>query len=309
MKPLHRVAFGGLALVFGSAFGSPLVAQTTDNPFTLELEGFAGRSVVPPDIIENDIDQERLEGVIGGAVLASYRIDDTRVFGRVGAEVFPTDSLLNRYALGGGVSQDIALAQNGRVRLRLGATADHVRGDEGRVFNRVRADSQLIYRHGNGHTSVGRVRYGYRDQSEERFTGFDQSELLGELRHTYRPAGSESSISGAVYFLDVDADDDRFSYQGIGARVLARTPLREGFIGYARASYLSRDFEDPFSIEFPSARDDNVWRISGGLERPLAGAITGFAELGYIDHSSNIPTRDFSGVLGRIGIRVKLSGS
>ncbi len=306
MNALHRIAFGGAALCLGCAIASPLLAQTADDPFTLELEGYAGRSVVPPDIIENDIDQERLEGVIGGELLARYRIDNTRVFGRIGAEVFPTDSLLNRYAIGAGMSQDIPLAQNGRVRLRLGASADHVTSDEGRVFDRVRADSQLIYRHGRGHTNVGRVRYGYRNQSEDRFAGFDQTELLGELRHTYRPTGGNSSISGAVYVLDVDADDDRFSFQGVGARILARAPLGNDFVGYARASYLNRDYEDPFSVAQPTPRDDDVWRISGGLERPLSSNLMGFAELGYIDHSSNIPARDFSGVLGRIGIRVKL---
>ena len=306
MNAAHRIALSGFALLPGIMLGSPVMAQTADDPFTLELEGYGGRSVVPPDIIENDIDQERLEGVIGGELLASYRIDDTRVFGRVGAEVFPVDSLLNRYAVGAGISQDIPLAQNGRVRLRVGAVVDYVTSDDGRVFSRVRGDSQLIYRQGNGHTTVGRFRYGYRDQSEERFTGFDQTELLGELRHTYRPQGSDTSISGAVFLLDVDADDDRFSFQGIGARVIGRTPLGDEFIGYARASYLNRDFEDPFSAALPTQRNDDVWRVSGGLERAVAGNITGFAELGYIDHSSNIPARDFSGVLGRIGVRVKL---
>lgn len=306
MTMSYRIALGGVILFMGSAFAAPVIAQTQDDPFVLELEGYGGRSVVPPDIIENDIDQERLEGVIGGAVLARYRIDETRVFGRVGAEVFPEDSLLNRYAFGVGASHDIPLNESGRVRLRLGGTFDHVIGDEGRVYDRVRADTQLIYRHGAGHTTVGRFRYGYRDQSEQRFTGFDQTELLGELRHTYRPAGSDVSISGAVNFLDVDAEDDRFSFQGIGVRITARAPIGGDFIGFGRASYLDRDYEAPFSTAFPVTRDDDVWRISGGLERGLSDNITGFAELGYIDHASNIPTRDFSGLLGQVGIRIKL---
>ncbi|MEP1422943.1 MAG: hypothetical protein ABJK59_14345 [Erythrobacter sp.] len=285
---------------------SSVMAQSADDPFVLELETYGGRSVVPPDIVENDVDQERLEGVIGGALLGSYRIDDTRIFGSIGAEVFPTDSLFNRYSFTVGASQDIPLTDRGRVRLRLGGTADHVIGDEGRVFTRGRADSQLIYRHGDGHTSVGRFRYGYRDQSEERFTGFDQTELLGELRHTYRPQGSNTSLSIAAFVLDIDADDDRFSFRGLGVRVLAQTPLSDDFTGFARASYLNRDYEDDFSQAFPLARDDNVWRISSGLERRVSSSLIMFGELGYIDHSSNIPTRDFGGVIGRVGIRAKL---
>ncbi len=306
MNMLPRIALSTAAVFIVGAYATPVIAQTQEDPFALELEVYGGRSVVPPDIIENDIDQERLEGVIGGELLARYRIDDTRIFGKIGAEVFPTDSLLNRYAFGIGASHDIPLNESGRVRLRLGGTFDHVIGDEGRVYDRIRADTQLIYRHGRGHTSVGRFRYGYRDQSEERFTGFDQTELLGELRHTYRPAGSNSSISVAANFLDVDAEDNRFSFQGIGARVTGRTPLGGDFVGFGRVSYLNRDYKDPFSATFPTARDDDVWRVSGGLERSLTDNIIGFAELGYIEHASNIPTRDFSGVLGQIGIRLKL---
>ncbi len=305
MIPLFRLAMIASTSV-ACASATPLFAQTQDDPFEVELEAYGGRAVVPADIIENDIDQARLEGVIGGAVLANYRIDDTRLFARAGAEVFPVDSRLNRYAIGVGGSQDIRLNDSGRVRLRLGGTYDHVEGDDGRVFDRVRGDAQLIYRQGGGHTSVARVRAGYRDQSEERFTGFDQTELLGELRHTYRPDGSDSSISVAAFVLDIDADDDRFSFRGLGLRVLGRAPLGNEFVGFARGSYLNRDYEDAFSNAFPIGRNDDVWRISAGVERLITGSIIGFAEAGYIDHGSNIPTRDFSGLVGRAGIRVKL---
>ena len=304
---LQTSLFGVSALAFGSLLAVPAAAQSDDDPLEIELEAYGGRTVVPADIIENDIDQERLEGVVGSALVARYRSGNTRLTGRVGAEVFPVDNRLNRYAIGFGASQDVPLAQNGRLRLRLGGTYDHVEGDDGRVFDRIRGDSQLIYRHGGGHTSVARVRYGYRDQSEERFSGFDQSEVLGEVRHTYRPPGGQTSISAAAFVLDVDADDDRFSFQGVGARILGRTPLAENLIGFARVSYLNRDYEDPFSAGFPVSRQDDVWRVSGGLETEFSDAILGFAEVGYIDQASNIPARDFSGLLGRVGIRVRLN--
>lgn len=281
-------------------------AQTTDDPFILEIEGYGGRSVVPPDIIEADINQDRLEGVIGGAAIARYRIDDTRLFARVGAEVFPIESLFNRYALGVGASQDIPIARNGRIRARLGGTYDHVLGEEGRVFNRIRGDAQLIVRHGGGHTTVGRFRYGYRNQSEERFTGFDQDEFLGEVRHTWRQPGGDTSISVAAFALDVDADGDQFSFQGFGGRVIGRTGLGGEFLGFARVSYVRRDYEAPFSAEFPVLRDDDAFRISGGVERAINSAIVGFAEVGYVDTASNVPTRDFRGVVGRAGVRLRL---
>ncbi|WP_298463900.1 hypothetical protein [uncultured Erythrobacter sp.] len=283
-----------------------VLAQSDADPFELEVEAYGGRAVVPPDIIEADIEQNRLEGVIGGAAIARYKIDDTRLFARVGAEVFPVESLFNRYAVGIGASQDIPIAQGGRIRARLGGTYDHVIGEEGRVFNRIRGDAQLIVRHGGGHTSVARVRYGYRNQSEERFSGFDQDELVGEVRHQWRRPGSDTSINVAAYVIDIDAEDDRFSYQGIGLRAIVRAPLGGETLVFARVSYVTRDFEDPFNQQFPIARDDDVWRISGGIERPLFGRVVGFGEVGYIDNASNIPTRDFSGLIGRAGIRVRL---
>lgn len=295
-----------LTVGFLAMAASPALAQDGISPLSLDVELSAGRSVVPPDIIENDIDQERLEGVFAGSVIAGYRKGDTRLFARAGAEVFPTENLLNRYAIGVGGSQDVPIAKKGRIRLRLGAAYDHVEGDEGRVFDRVRGDAQLITRHGSGHTTVARARYGYRDQSEARFVGFDQNEWLGELRHTFRPAGSDSSISVTALVLDVDAQDDRFSFRGLGFRVIGRTAVTNDLDGFARVSYINRDFEDPFSNALPISRDDNVWRVSAGLERPLAGNLIGFAEVGYIDHASNIAARDFSGAVAQIGVRIKL---
>ncbi len=295
-----------LATVFAATPASVQAQSINYDPLVFEAEVYGGRAVVPPDIIEADIEQNRLEGVLGGAATVRYRIDDTRLYARVGAEVFPVESLFNRYAIGVGASQDIPIANNGRVRARVGGTYDHVFGEEGRVFNRIRGDAQLIVRHGGGHTSVARFRYGYRNQTEERFTGFDQDELLGEVRHTWRKPGSDTSINVAAFVLDIDADDDRFSYQGFGLRAIARAPLGNEVLGFARASYITRDFEDPFSQQFPVSRDDDVWRISGGVERPIFGNIIGFGEIGYIDNASNIPTRDFSGVVGRAGIRIVL---
>lgn len=281
-------------------------AQAKDDDFSLEVETFGGRAVVPPDIIEADVDQSRLEGVIGGAAIARFKIDDTRLFARAGAEVFPVENLFNRYAIGVGVSQDIPITQDGRITARVGVIYDHVIGEEGRVFNRGRGDAQLIVRHGGGHTTVGRARYGYRDQSEERFTGFDQSEFLGELRHTWRKSGSDTSLSVAVFVLDIDAQDDRFSHRGLGARIIARTPLTGKTVAFGRASYVNRDYEAPFSAQFPALREDDAFRISGGVEQSFSPWITGFTELGYIDTASNVPTRDFQGAIGRVGVRIKV---
>lgn len=298
-----QIALAGTAL---ATIHAPALSQSNNGDFVLEVESYGGVDIVPPDIIEADVDQDRLEGVVGSLARANLRLDDTRISAQLGAQVFPSESLFNRYTAGVGASQDIPIANNGNVRARIGASYEHVFGDEGRVFDRTRGDAQLIVRHGRGHTSVGRVRYGYRDQSEERFVGFDQDELLGEVRHTWRKQGTNTSVSAALFALDVNAQDDRFSFQGLGGRIIARADIGDEFSAFGRVSYVTRDYEAPFNQQFPQLREDDAFRISAGLERLFADKITAFAKVGYIDHASNVPTRDFQGAIGQIGVRISM---
>lgn len=296
-----------ILLTASSCFAT--VAHAQDRGFFAEAEIAAGRDIVPPDVIESGLDQDRLEGLLQGNVRMGYDINPLlQVNLSAGAEVFPVDNLYNRYRIGPGIRGDIPMTKDNRTRLRLGAGYEYVFGDDGRVFDRVRADVQLIHRHSRKHATTGRVRYGFRNQSEERFTGFDQSEWLVELRHNWRPDGGQTAINISLLGLRHKADDDRFSYDGYGLRLTGRTPMGERMTGFGQFSIVQRDYDDSFSNEFPRKRSDTSTRVRAGLEYQASQRILLFAEGGYANTNSNIPVRDYDGFIGRIGARIPLAG-
>ena len=222
-------------------------------------------------------------------------------------EIYPEDSRYNRYAFGPSIRGDIPLSDKGATRLRLGAEYQYVVGEDGRVFDRPRVDAQLIHRHSKDHITTGRLRYGFRNQSEDRFTGFDQSEWLAELRHNWRPDGGPASINFSLLGIKHDADDNRFSYTGYGARLVGSAPLTDRLTGLARLSVVQRDYEDDFSLLYPVRRSDTHIRGTAALDYQIWNQVSIFGEAGYVSNASNVPVRDFDGFVGRIGLRFSIA--
>lgn len=292
-----------LIMTFAIAAGSGSAAIAKEGDYFATAEISAGRNVVPADIIENGIDQDRFANAVRSDIRLGYDLGGLLV--DVGADiaVYPEDSRFNRYAFGPRVRGDIPLARNGATRLRLGAEYQYVLGDDGRVFDRPRAEAQIIHRHSKEHITTGRLRFGFRNQSEDRFTGFDQSEWLAELRHNWRPDGGPTSVNISLLGLKHDADEDRFSYTGYGVRLVASTPLTEKLTGRAHLSVVQRDYEEPFSPAFPVNRSDTHVRATAALDYQVWDRISLFADGGYVSNASNIPVRDFDGFVGRVGLR------
>ena len=287
--------------------GCPATAQDPesgdgDGP-RIEASAAIGRDVVPPDVVDITAVQDRIETVARGGVRIGYELGDTLIDLGAGFEVFPEESLYYRYRLETGVLQEIALTADRDWRLRLGASYEYVLGDEGRIYDRPRADVQLVRRWSPTNTTIGRVRYGYRNQTERRFVGYDQSEWLLELRHAWRPGNGATYLSISALGDFHDADDDRFSYDGYGVRLIGRTPLGERSIGRGTFALIQRDYENPFSGLYPFAREDTDVQATLGVEYLLDSGIALFAEGGYRDNASNIPTRDYSGFIGQLGVR------
>lgn len=282
-------------------------AAAKDNEFFATAEFSAGRDVVPADIIENGIDQDRIAGVVESELRLGYDLGPLLLDFGANIALYPDDSRFNRYAFGPSIRGDIPLANNGATRLRLGAEYQYVLGEDGRVFDRPRADAQIIHRHSKEHTTTGRLRYGFRNQSDDRFSGFDQSEWLAELRHNWRPNGGPASLDMSIFGLKHDADDNRFSYTGYGVRFLANMPLAEKLTGLARISVVQRDYEDDFSSLYPVHRSDTHIRATAGLDYQAWDRVSIFTEAGYVSNASNVPVRDFDGFVGRIGLRFSLN--
>lgn len=293
-----------LALVVAGAV-IPQSAFGQDNRVSLDGVLSYGLDVVPPDVVDTSPDQDRIRSVLDGELGVSYDAGLAVLRASAGVQVFPSESDYNRYPLEIGARFDLPLSKDRRTRLRLQPSYEYVFGNDGRVFDRARLDAQLIHRHNAANTTTFRVRYGYRNQSERRFTGYDQSEWLAELRHFWRPGGGPTRINASLLGLFADAKADRFSYNGYGTLLTVRTPIRKDWEAYGRLYLVHRNYKAPFSAIYPFKRNDTQFRLTGGVEKRLDDRFRLFGEAGYARNNSNVPTRRYDGFVGRIGILLR----
>lgn len=294
---MRSAAFVAVTMLL-AAFVRPAAAQ---DGVSIHAGAAVGQDVVAPDVIESGLGQDRLETLITGDLAIGY-VEGPQVLGlEVGAEVFPSNSRYHRYRLVPSAAYEFALVPSGRTRLRLGARYEYVFGTEGRVFDRARGNLQVIQRHSRRNTTVALLRYGYRNQTEERFTGFDQNEWQAEIRHAWRKDGG--SVQVAAFGLKNDADDDRFSYEGYGLRVTGRADLGENLGAEASFSIVQRDYEGLFSTAIPLSRSETRTLVNGGLDYGLGGGLELFGETGYTRNASNVGPRRFDGFVGLFGVR------
>ncbi len=295
------VALTSLALAFTAMAPTPAIAKQGDLVF--DGSAWVGRSVVPPDVIDSTPDQDRIQTDLGTSMRLSYDSGPVILRALAGADVFPVESDYNRYRLGAEAQYDLALADKGRVKLRLIPGFDYVFSNNGRVFDRYRIDGQLIMRHNREHTTTVRLRYGFRNQCECTFRGYDQSEWLGELRHFWRPGNGPTRIQGSLLGMHHDADAQRFSYDGFGAQLIGRTALTPKLDLYGRAYFAKRYYKAAFSNLYDFKRRDTQVRGTVGLEYAVARTYSLYAEGGYTNTDSNVPTRAYHGFIGQLGVR------
>jgi len=298
MKHLLLLATAACATV-------PQLAWAKEGDVSLEGLFAVGRDVVPPDVVDTSPDQDRIRTVVEGEFEVFYDAGFAVLNAGAGARLFPSESDYNRYPLSIGARFDVPLSADRRTNLRLQPSYEYVFGNDGRIFDRVRLDAQLSRRHNNNNTTTFRVRYGHRNQSERRFTGYDQDEWLGEIRHFWRPGGGNTRINASLLVLHADAEDNRFSYTGYGTQLTARSRIREGLEAYGRLYLVHRDYKAPFSTIYPFKRKDTQLRLTGGLEKTLTDRISLFGEAGYARNGSNVPTRRYHGFVGLIGLLLR----
>lgn len=277
-------------------------ARAQDNRISLDSLLSYGLDVVPPDIVDTSPDQDRLRGVLDGEFGVTYDAGIAQIRAAGGARVFPSENDYNRYPLLIGATFNLPVSKDKRTRLRLSPSYEYVFGNDGRVFDRSRMDAQLSHRHDPTNITTVRIRYGYRNQTERRFTGYDQSEWLGEIRQFWQPGGGQTRINASLLGLIADAEARRFSYHGYGTLLTARTPLGTGLEGYGRLYLVHRDYRASFSALYPYKRKDTQLRLTAGLQKTLDERFSLFGEAGYARNNSNVPTRRYDGFVGRVGI-------
>lgn len=301
--PRARRVPGLLCCLLAGISAADTRAMAQDGALIFAGSAWLGRDTVPPDIIDSTADQNRIYTDLGTEMELGYQTGPVIVRALAGTSIFLGEDDYNRYGIGAEAQYDLPLADDGHLLLRVVPGFDHVRDNDGWVYDRARIDTQLVWRHNPEHATTARLRYGYRNQNEDTLSGYDQSEWLAELRHAWRPGNGRTRISGSIMAMRSDADDERYSYDGWGVMLLGRTPLNGRTDVYGRIYVYENSYKDAFSARYDYNRRDRSVSVSGGAEYTQDARFSFYGEGGYIDTSSNIPTRAFAGVFGRIGLR------
>lgn len=188
-----------------------------------------------------------------------------------------------------------AIGDSPSLWFRLSGTYDVATSPSRWAFQRQRLTLRIQNRISVHHTVAADLRFGYRNQNEDTFEGYDQWETRSSLTHTWHPPQSQFRLSGTVHSETRSAQFSQFSYDEVGIASLARLSLSEQLQLTARASFYTRDFQGAFSTSNSRNRSDE--RLRGSLELNVQiddGLSTNF-NIGYDHNQSNIPERDYSG--------------
>ncbi|MCF2904962.1 hypothetical protein L0666_08175 [Octadecabacter sp. CECT 8868] len=180
--------------------------------------------------------------------------------------------------------------------------SDILMSNEELVFQRQRLGFHLKYRLSPEHSTAGFVRFGYRDQNDDRLLGYDQTEFLGSLTHTWRPEDSDLTFAGTVYTETRRADYAQYSYDEVGLRFMARTPLSETNEMTARLSIYQREFQDGYSATNPTHRDDTRIKLSVEVEHTFSDQLSGSAYAGWDGNGSTISGLSYDGPIAGVAI-------
>ncbi|WP_249689643.1 hypothetical protein [Stappia sp. WLB 29] len=251
-------------------------------PLDSELDGGEGRRLKLENRLTLGLEVDR------GFDLGSGR--EALVGFGVRRETYPAVSEGNRLFFDARLAYHHDLPGDRRqLRFNLDATTALDPSDE--VFSRLRIGG--TYRMGVAPRQMfwTRLRYSYRDQNEENtFSGYDQSEWLGEFNYAWQSSDWNWYVLATLYQEQRYADRDRYSYTENGIRMLARYRLNPETRIALRASGFARDYVG-------GGREDRRLRSTLGFEKSLNDAVTLEAYAGYVHNHSNDIQKAFSGAL------------
>lgn len=228
--------------------------------------------------------------------------DQVRLSHWIEAEAYPEHEELDRLRLETRAGYWTKVTPATQLRFESGLSI--VSSREQGVFVRPRLGAQLRYRHDKEHLSRARVRAGYRDQNEDTFEGFDQSELLVEIGHNWRPEDSSFSFAGTLFGEARFADKDRFGYHEAGARFDVRYQVNDDLrlTGQIKAAF--RTYGDSFSKTLPQTRRDQRIRARVKADYRLSDHASVSANLGWDQAFSSVDLRAYEGVVFGIGLEL-----
>lgn len=296
-----------LRQVIGAALGCAVITPATLAQTEYSLSGFAG--VERQDLLAGDDFNPGLASGLEEALVADARL---RVINRVDDNRFMfefytrADSFFEsnerstvrfrpavqyqRYNLLGGSSQ-----------LRLRAEAEHRRRDGDGLHDLIRGLAEWRTQIAERQAVFAGVRYTDYDYEDSITNGLDSDRVRYEIGHEWRES-LHTRVRSRVMFEQVDADLSRFTYDEIGVVVYGTTELNDTWSTFFTARYRQRDFEGAFSAADPQVRDDELMGVHVGARRTLSETIKAVGWVGWEQNSSNIATRDYNGLVFRLGL-------
>ncbi|MEM9063443.1 MAG: hypothetical protein AAGD13_23530 [Pseudomonadota bacterium] len=220
------------------------------------------------------------------------------------AELFPVDEELDRFRAETRASYWTQVSKDTQIRLE--AAHSYVRDRDQTVFFRPRIGAQARYRHDPQNLSRARLRFGYREQNEATFKGFDQAEVRLELGHDWRNVDRKLRLSGTIFGEHRAADEDRFSYTEGGLRLNGRYALADDLSLSSRIETSFRTYADDFSARVADRREDLRIRAQLGLRYQLNEHVAFAGSVGWDRTNSTIGVRDYSGLT--LGLSLEVSG-
>ncbi|VDC23741.1 hypothetical protein [Pseudogemmobacter humi] len=210
-------------------------------------------------------------------------------------EQFPEARSADRQHLDLAYEYRLALGGNGRRQLRYRLEATVARDGTEHVFSRVRAAAAVRTTFRPGNAVQWRVRAGYRDQNDARFTGFDQWELMADMSWFWRDASQRFSGLVTVYTDWRHADDDIHSHSETGLRLIARQHLSDDLAIAVRANGFRRLYHE-------GGRKDHRLSLMVGPEIRLSPNVSLDLHVGYQKHSSTRIDRRHSGPIAGVAL-------
>ena len=222
-------------------------------------------------------------------------------------DVFPADSNLNALRVRGEVQYRHALCKKNRCWLQAKVRYDRKRRDRVALFNRQSGQIRFWRRQSkniDGYVNFAFTNLNYNDL---RLVGFDQRTYRIELGQQWRPIERNARISVALIADKSDADDTRFDFKSIGARLLLEKKVAASSKIQLRYHWRMRDYDGSFGKEYLFARRDRKHQASIGYNRDLNSSLQIKSSLGWEGNQSNIRIRDYQGVAFRIRLHAKIA--
>lgn len=147
--------------------------------------------------------------------------------------------------------------------------------------------------------------YTDRDYQRDIDQGRDGDQYRGAVAVSRLYREGKLGIQTGLAYTDLDAEDDRFSYDGPDVFVGAAYEAWERGSVYGRIGYRRFEFDAPEPL-FPDARDDDEWRLIAGFRHELVDVLAGWVVLGewiWTDNSSNNPLFDYDRHQGSLGLQ------